>query len=124
MFLILLLLLLPVLLLLILLLELLKLLLTAVSITPKAKKGKFSGSLEGKGELNHNTLSKCGLSKGCVNDILGIVLCMKLKLTGFVVRHRNTLNSIQYPSSLLSSQEGRTSCRSLGRGIRVSRLLL
>ena len=38
------------------------------------------------GELNHNTPSVCRLSKGCNNNILGIVWFVKLKLTRLVVR--------------------------------------
>ena len=40
----------------------------------------------GEGELNHNTPPVCRLSKGCNTNILGTVWCVKLKLTGLVVR--------------------------------------
>ena len=53
---------------------------------PKVMKVKFSRNLEGKDELNHNTVSLCRLSKGCNSNILGTVWCVKLKLTGLVVR--------------------------------------
>ena len=67
--------------------------------------------MRGDGELNHKTPSECRLSKACNSSILGTVLCVKLKLTGFVVRdaelikrkylhpHANASTHINYTAS-------------------------
>jgi hypothetical protein len=59
---------------------------TSITITPKGMKGIFSSFFfGGGGELNHNTLSVCRLSKGRYTNILRTVWFVKLKLTGLVV---------------------------------------
>ena len=59
---------------------------TTITAMPKGMKVKFSRNFEGEEELNQSTPSVCRLSDGCSSNILGTVWCVKLKLTGVVVR--------------------------------------
>ena len=59
---------------------------TNITTMPKDMKVKFSRNFEGEGERNHNTPSVCSLSKVCNSNVIETTWCVKLKLTGFVVR--------------------------------------
>ena len=78
---------------------------TSVTTMPKGMKVKFPRNFEGEGELNHNMPFVFMLSKGCNSNILGTVWCVKLKLTGPVVRDVEQIKSkCLHPNATASTQ--------------------
>ena len=58
---------------------------TTITTITKDIKWTFLESIERDGELNQNTPFVWKLSKGLIDNMLGTVWCLKLKLTGLVV---------------------------------------
>ena len=64
----------------------------------------FSRNFEEGRRENHNTPSVCRLSEGFNSNILGTVWCVKLKLTGLVVRDVElTKRKYLYPNATAST---------------------
>ena len=77
---------------------------TTITTMPKGMKLKLSRDLKGEGELNHNAPSVCRLSNGCDSNILVTVRCVKLKLTGLVVREFElTKRKFSHPNATAST---------------------